>query len=116
MIAKLFKIPYVLTLHGSDIHTLPKERESYKKVILRNLQNASRNIFVSNYLLNEAKKIGYDSTWDAVIYNGVDLGSFHPIVDDNKEVIKRELMVTGKVIGYVGNLVYVKGVDRILVY
>ena len=68
---------------------------------------------MSNYLLNEAKKIGYDSTWDAVIYNGVDLGSFHPIVDDNKEVIKRELMVTGKVIGYVGNLVYVKGVDRI---
>ena len=44
---------------------------------------------MSNYLLNEAKKIGYDSTWDAVIYNGVDLGSFHPIVDDNKEVIKR---------------------------
>ncbi|WP_088293241.1 glycosyltransferase [Bacillus mycoides] len=112
-IVRLFKIPYVLTSHGSDIHTLPNENKGYKKVILRNLQNASRNIFVSNYLLNEAKKIGYNSNHDTVIYNGVDLENFHPVLDDNKEALKKELMVTGKVIGYIGNLVYVKGVDRI---
>lgn len=90
------------------IYTLCLKKGELQESHIKKLAKRKSKYFVSNYLLNEAKKIGYDSTWDAVIYNGVDLGSFHPIVDDNKEVIKRELMVTGKVIGYVGNLVYVK--------
>ncbi|HHP5737874.1 glycosyltransferase [Bacillus paranthracis] len=111
-VKKAFRIPYVVTWHGSDIHTLPREQK-YKKIILRNLKGASQNIFVSSYLLEEAKKIGYNLSQNKIIYNGVNFNHFQVMKKSDKEMIKKDLGIEGKVIGYVGNLVHIKGVDRL---
>ncbi|UOK57878.1 glycosyltransferase [Bacillus sp. OVS6] len=78
-IKKILGIPYTLTLHGSDIHTMPRQSKSIRRLILRNLNHSDKNIFVSNYLKNEAVKLGYYKENDAVIYNGIDRVQFQPL-------------------------------------
>ena len=110
LIAKLLSqklsVPYVVTCHGSDINLLmPLAKELYVDV----LENASKVIFVSNALLNKAKSFGYAGENSVVIPNGIDPKIFKPL---DKEKIKRELGLNKKVVGYVGNLKYVKRADK----
>ncbi|MDG6890092.1 glycosyltransferase [Clostridium perfringens] len=106
LISKKYKIPYVVTCHGSDIHTIPLQNKRIKNLTINTLNNAGRVIFVSNDLLNKAFELGYNKDNSEVIYNGVELEKFK-VLDS-----KRKYNNSKKIL-YIGRLEYIKGVDRI---
>lgn len=106
-------VPYIVTAHGSDIHTLPKERPGLKKVILETLENSKKNIFVSSHLKSIAEEFGYRGNNSTVIPNGVDTDLFklYPMVEvENKLKIKKN---DKKIVGFVGGLTTVKRADKL---
>lgn len=107
-----YKIPYIITAHGSDIHTNMEKDNNVKKLTLSALEAADKVLFVSKALLGKAKNLGYSGHNSCVVYNGVDRNIFKP---KNKKLIKQELGIkdTHKVVGFVGNLVSVKRADKI---
>lgn len=109
ILSKKYGIPYIVTAHGSDIHTLPKLDKKVLKSTLEVLENAEKVIFVSENLKREAVKLGYSDKNSVVIYNGVDLNKFYPIDENFKKKNLRE----NKKIGYIGRLDEIKGADRI---
>jgi len=113
LIKERYDLPCVLTAHGSDIHTLPYTQPELKSAILKTLESAGRVIFVSNALLRKAMELGYAGENAVVIPNGVDIPSF-PILD-RTEMRKRNGIyeVDTHYVGFVGNLVQVKRVDRL---
>jgi teichuronic acid biosynthesis glycosyltransferase TuaC len=106
LLSQKLNIPYVVTCHGSDINLL---MENAKELYIDVLGNADKVIFVSNALLNKAKSLSYSGTNAVVIPNGIDPKIFKPL---DKEKIKKELGLNKKVVGYVGNLKYVKRADK----
>ncbi|AFV21121.1 MULTISPECIES: glycosyltransferase [Bacillus] len=110
---QIFSIPYVLTLHGSDVHSAPYIYRAYKKQIIRNITRSDYNIFVSKELENIANDLCNLDENSGVIYNSVDISKFHPYLENKKKSVKLDLNLSGKVIGYVGNLVDVKGVESL---
>lgn len=109
ILSKKYDIPYIVTAHGSDIHTLPKKDKKVLKYTLQVLENARKVIFVSENLKKEAMELGYSGKNAVVIYNGVDTNKFYPI--DEKIKIKNSRNI--KKIGYIGRLDEIKGADRI---
>lgn len=108
------KTKYVVTYHGSDIHTLPRRNYWLRQLVLKSLNNSEVNIFVSNASLAEARALGYEKNNSIVIYNGVNKDRFasgsgsgglqgvcHP----------DEFFEGSPVVGYVGNMWLVKGAD-----
>lgn len=104
-----YGIPYILTSHGSDVHTKPFINKKLRNLSLVALEHATKNIFVSNTMLDKAKSFGFSGRNTYVIPNGVDVEKF-TILDRNR--IKDELGFTKPVVGFVGNLIPVKRVDR----
>lgn len=105
-----YGIPYIITAHGSDIHTNPFKDANIKKYTVEALENADKVIFVSKGLLNSAKQIGYSGKNSVIMPNGIDVKQFRIL---NKDKIKQDLELTNKVIGFVGNLEKVKRVDKL---
>ncbi|AKR12096.1 hypothetical protein AC241_26180 [Bacillus thuringiensis] len=112
-IKRFLGIPYALTLHGSDIHTMPKQSANLKKVIVRNLEYADENIFVSEYLQKEARDLGYCGNNFSIVYNGIDREKFYPVCSKKKSELRAKYGLEGYSVGYIGNLVEVKRVDKI---
>jgi glycosyltransferase involved in cell wall biosynthesis len=103
-----YGIPYILTLHGSDIHTNPNNNSVVKKYTLEALENADKCIFVSNFLKNKALELGYSGSNAEVIYNGYDSEIFK--YEDKFSAKKRINITSKKLIGYVGDLIDIKNV------
>jgi len=103
---KYKKIPYTLTLHGSDIHTYPYTIKSYKKFVLRNMNNADAVVFVSQQLKNEAEKLGFKRADSKVFisYNAVNKELFRPLSSEAITVLKNKYSTNKLVVGFVGNL------------
>lgn len=110
LLSKKYNIPYIITAHGSDIHTIPKNNAKIAKYTLEILENASKVIFVSDSLKRDALNLGYSGKNAEVIYNGVDINNFKEL---NKEKVKLELGFGCTVIGYIGRLEPIKGADRL---
>lgn len=111
-IALLFKekygIPYVVTAHGSDIHTYPKANLEIRKSTLEILNHADKAIFVSKKLLDIAASVlGYKGNNSIVIPNGVDVRKFIPM-DKFKIREKLQLSTDYKYVGFIGNLIPIK--------
>ena len=104
-----YHIPYVITLHGSDINMISKKSDKTKRSVVETLENAEKCIFVSNKLLNEAIKQGYSGKNSVVIPNGYSKEVFK---DMDKSRIRKELNINKKNIGFVGNLIPVKRADE----
>jgi len=109
-LSEKYGIPFVITLHGSDInYGMPKR----KKVYVKALERASKCIFVSNVLLHKAVSYGY-SGWNAVVVpNGYDPEVFKAM---DKETTRKNLGIhskNSKYVGFVGNLEYVKRADKL---
>ena len=77
------------------------------------LENADRVLFNNYKLVDTAKNLGYTGKNSIVIPNGVDTDFFVPM---NRERAKTDLglpKIEHKIVGFVGNLKWVKGADRL---
>jgi len=103
-------IPYIVTAHGGEIHSVLNQNKSFVKEVL---EKAAKVIFVSKALMKDAyEKLGYDKSNGIVIPNGVDTNVFKPM--DKEEARKKfGLPLDKKIVGFVGNLIEVKGADRL---
>jgi teichuronic acid biosynthesis glycosyltransferase TuaC len=109
-IKEKYKTPYIVTLHGSDINVYAKKSKAIKLKVIESLEGAEKCIFVSERLLSTAKEMGYSGINSIIIPNGFDHMLFRPM---DKDKIKRELGIKGNNIGFVGNLIPIKGADRL---
>lgn len=113
MIKNKFKIPYVVTCHGSDIHTLTKNK-IFKKYIVKALNNADKVLFVSEFLYKKAKECGFNGENYEITTNGIDSNIFYRYPNKQELLDKYNLNKNNKIIGFVGNLEYIKGADRLI--
>ncbi|MED0988004.1 glycosyltransferase [Bacillus paramycoides] len=113
-ISKREKIPYVITYHGSDIHSIPDKNKIFLKSIQKNLRDSSLNIFVSESLKRKSiEKIGNSNENNIVIPNGIDFNIYYELKQLEISQIKERLGFTKKIVGFVGNLYEVKRADRL---
>lgn len=104
-LAKEKGIPYILTFHGSDIN-IQLQSPVIRPALLKIMEKASSVEFISNALLKKAIESGYSGKNAVVIYNGIDTEIF--CEKKKKKNEKRK-----KCVGFVGNLIPVKGADRL---
>lgn len=110
-IAKRTQVPFCITWHGSDIHSLPKESKYYLKHTKELLSNAKCNFFVSQALMNSASKYSSDCQ-NTILYNGANELFYK--YDESKRLELREkyhISPQCKLVAFVGNLVNVKNAD-----
>jgi glycosyltransferase involved in cell wall biosynthesis len=106
------KNSFVVTYHGSDINNLPSHRVWLRRLIVKSLDNARANIFVSNALLTQARALGYTSENANVIHNGVDIARYASARQRVADRLSHSNLVARPiVIGFVGNMWRVKGAD-----
>lgn len=113
-IKKLYSLPYIVTYHGSDIHTIPVKDSSIRKKVIDILNNASKNIFVSKKLYEASKDIGYNNKNYLISKNGVNIDNFYKLDDNKISTIKKELHLNKIVIGFTGNLNKIKRADKLV--
>ncbi|MED3645223.1 glycosyltransferase, partial [Caldifermentibacillus hisashii] len=103
-------IPYVLTLHGSDVHTIPRFDKIFRKFLLRNMNNSDGIFFVSKQLKNEAEKLGWNDIHNKshISYNSIDKRVFYKLSENEISLFKREENLRKYVVGFVGNLIEIK--------
>ena len=106
-------IPCVVSAHGSDIHTDPFRNPGSITAVNFAMEYADRVLFNNNKLLETARSLGYSGSNNIVIPNGVDTEMFVPM---NREKARAALGLSplqATYIGFVGNLKWVKGADRL---
>ncbi|WP_026567291.1 teichuronic acid biosynthesis protein TuaC [Bacillus sp. UNC41MFS5] len=109
IVAEQKKLPWILTLHGSDVNIYPFYSASAKKAFEQTVQAANLVLAVGESLRNKAKELtGRDSM---VLPIGVDLSRFKPL-DETKTQIRRRLQLPEdkKIIVFIGRLTQAKGV------
>ncbi|MBA2851395.1 glycosyltransferase involved in cell wall biosynthesis [Methanococcus maripaludis] len=107
----LSNTPQVITLHGSDIKIYSK-KFPYKLLVKYSISRADKIITVSNDLKDIAISCGCDPKKIVVIPNGVDIDKFKPV---NKEYVKKLKNISSNfLICYVGSLIKIKRVDRLI--
>ncbi len=110
LLSEKYNVPYIVTAHGGEIHSISNNNKAFVKEVL---EKAAKVIFVSKALMKDAfEKLGYDKSNGIVIPNGVDTNVFKPM--DKEEARKKfGLPLDKKIVGFVGNLIEVKGADRL---
>ena len=106
-----FRIPYLVTWHGSDIHTHPWRNGLILNQTRAVMENASCNFFVSSALHAESDKISTNARKE-VLYNGVS-ESFVRYSDAERQALRQKygLSAEDKVVAFAGNIVAVKNVS-----
>jgi len=103
LLKKVKKKPLIITVHGSDILVLRKNRVT-KFLVANVLKNADYIIAVSRYLKREVVNLGVEESKVRVIYAGISFSFSNEKEKKGKE--KRAV--------YIGSLVKQKGVDILL--
>ena len=104
---KQFGIPYIITWHGSDIHTSAYNSKSQYRQTKEMLESATYNCFVSSGLVNYAKKITSSFKY-GILYNGAN-ENFFKYDDINRcELRKKYGVAESKIVAFIGNLLEVK--------
>ena len=108
---RLYKIPYVISLHGLDINNALKHKPYLTKKIL---QNAKKVITNSQYTLNLFKVLPLDFSKVEIIYPSVEIlpASQKEILQDLKK--QYNLASGDKIILTVARLNYRKGIDLVI--
>ncbi len=106
-VAAALEIPFVVSLHGSDVEQImPRCAGAYREVLGR----AAATTYVSEALRDRAVRMGAPREGSHVIPNGVDLEVFAPT---GQGLTTRPLPGEPARVLFVGNLLPVKGVDRL---
>ncbi|RFU63989.1 teichuronic acid biosynthesis protein TuaC [Peribacillus glennii] len=109
LIADQIKIPWVLTLHGSDVNVYPHYSKSARKAFIHTVQAADRVLAVGDSLKRKTMQMtGRDS---GVLPIGIDLSEFRQ-PEQTKSQIRTHLNLPHEknIILYVGRLTKAKGV------
>lgn len=103
--------PLVITLRGSDINIFGK-KPIFQYLVKYALKKATRIITVSNNLKYEAIKLGAREDRISVIPSGIDTNKFRPM--DKQRLMTKLRLPDGFIILFAGNLVKLKGIDKLL--
>lgn len=109
-LSRKYRVPYIVTAHGSEIHSLAENLSPY---LVETLECSSKSIFVSRFLLNKAIEFEYSGKNAVVIPNGYDPEIFQ---SKDKEKVRKELGIykeETKYVGFVGNLKPIKRADKL---
>ena len=102
-----YGIPYIVTWHGSDIHTVPYYSIYNMKCVVKYLKNASANCFVSNALYEQSKKLLSVENYE-ILYNGVS-PKFTRYIDSRIEKIANQYnVINKKIVAFIGNIIDIK--------
>jgi glycosyltransferase involved in cell wall biosynthesis len=113
LISEKYSTPYLITLHGGDVNYNMAKNNKNREIYIESFEKASKVIFVSNALLENAKSFGYSGKNAVIIPNGYDPEIFKPM---DKEQVRKELGIYKKgykYVGFVGNLIPVKRADKL---
>ncbi len=103
---KKYKIPFVCTWHGSDIHSIPFRSSSKFDETKTVIESAACNFFVSDALLKTSDKITIKGRKE-VLYNGA--SEIFRILP-NRHELRLSYNKGKKIIAFVGNLFPIKNV------
>ena len=108
---KKYGIPYTITWHGSDIHTVPNCNEFLKHLTTLVIENASANCFVSRDLLQKSESLT-NNAQKYVLYNGVDREKFTSMSEYVVNTIREKYRIDSNIkhVAFIGNLYHVKNV------
>ncbi|WP_404333272.1 teichuronic acid biosynthesis protein TuaC [Mesobacillus maritimus] len=112
-VANEHRLPWVLTLHGSDVNIYPHYSPSAKRAFIRAVQGANQVIAVGESLQHKTKALtGRTCT---VLPIGVDLARFHR-PEQPKQLLRKLLQLPQDktVITFVGRLTEAKGVFELV--
>ena len=110
-LGRALNLPVVLTARGSDVTELP-DFPAPRRAILSAVAEAGWTVTVSAGLRNALIVLGADGERITVLRNGVDLQTFHPLVD--RDMARRALGLTGPTLLSVGHLIPRKGHDLVI--
>jgi teichuronic acid biosynthesis glycosyltransferase TuaC len=113
LVANEHRIPWVLTLHGSDVNIYPHYSPTAKKAFVQSVQAANHVIAVGESLQRKTKAMtGRTST---VLPIGLDLAGFQQ-PEQPKPLLRKllELPQDKKIITFVGRLTGAKGVFELV--
>ena len=103
---KLFRIPYIIFVHGEEIAKAEKKRQSIKYIKL--LNNAFRVICNSSFTRDLVRNKGIDNDKIEIVTPMVDTEIYHPVYDVSS--LKKKYGITNeKVLLSVGRLTRRKG-------
>lgn len=106
-VAAALELPFVVSMHGSDVaEVMPRRSGAYREILGR----AGATTYVSEALRERAVALGAPRDGSHVIPNGVDLGVFGP---EGPGAGVRPAPGEPPRIVFVGNLLSVKGADRL---
>lgn len=104
-----YGIPYVITWHGSDIHTNPQRNAKLMALTKKVMENADRNFFVSKALMSASESI-CNSDNKEVLYSGVS-DYFREYSLSEKTILKKRYEIENKkVVAFLGNVISIKNV------
>ena len=106
-----YGIPYTVTWHGTDIHTMPLSNEYMRILTKQVIEEADANCFVSKDLMLKSETLTSKAS-KYVLYNGVDRLRFKPLsyIEIVKAKAKYKISEKAKNIAFIGNLYPVKNV------
>ena len=116
-VAKKYKKPFILTQHNTfiDYQSLLNIFEHLNDLTIGKavLKDADRIITVSKKTMEYVRRLGADRSKTSVIYNGVDIDTFHP---ENKGESRKKLGLpkNRNIILSVRRLVYKNGLDTLI--
>ena len=102
-------IKYVLTCHGSDIHTAPFESARTKEITLNVMRNADGIFFVSEYLHKKSDEFGFDGKKYLITYNGYNPAYFYPSKTKELQKSKNDEVT----LCFIGNPIAIKRFDKL---
>lgn len=104
-----YGVPFFVTWHGSDIHTLPYNNKYTRHDTVKVLENATYNFFVSKALLDSSIALT-SNTQRELLYNGVGNEFFEYAPEKRKELRHNWNIEEKKVVAFIGNLFPIKNV------
>lgn len=104
-----WNIPFSVTWHGSDIHTLPMNNVSTLERTKLVIESANINYFVSRALRNKSNDITHDGNKE-ILYNGCDT-RFYKYPESQRNKLRQLFNVKDKkVVTFVGNFLDIKNI------
>lgn len=107
-INKIYGIPYVITWHGSDIHSAPFCNNFKRNITRKIISSAKCNFFVSKKLLDISELISKGNSRKELLYNGVSK-SFVKYDCIKRDTLRNQYgIINKKVVCFAGNVIEIK--------